>query len=95
MDEGKIIPIWPEELKIYLTRHQEKDFLLVDVRQPQEYEKEHLPGAQLIPLGIIIEGRASFPGIRRSFFIAVMGCDPARLRKFVPGPVNLQNRYTV
>ena len=26
------------------------DYQLIDVRQPQEYEKEHLPGAKLIPL---------------------------------------------
>jgi sulfur-carrier protein adenylyltransferase/sulfurtransferase len=73
MDEGKIIPIWPEELKIYLTRHQEKDFLLVDVRQPQEYEKEHLPGAQLIPLGIIMEGRSSLPRDKALIFYCSHG----------------------
>jgi rhodanese-related sulfurtransferase len=26
------------------------EYNLVDVRQPAEYEKEHLPGARLIPL---------------------------------------------
>lgn len=26
------------------------DFNLIDVRQPSEYEEEHLPGAALIPL---------------------------------------------
>ncbi len=29
----------------------DKDILYLDVRQPKEYEKEHLPGAKLIPLG--------------------------------------------
>lgn len=28
-----------------------EDVNLIDVRQPNEYEKHHLPGAQLIPLG--------------------------------------------
>ncbi len=27
------------------------EFNLVDVREPSEYEKEHLPGARHIPLG--------------------------------------------
>jgi rhodanese-related sulfurtransferase/rubrerythrin len=27
------------------------DFTLLDVRQPKEYQEEHLPGAQLIPIG--------------------------------------------
>jgi len=26
------------------------DYQLIDVRQPQEYEREHLSGAELIPL---------------------------------------------
>jgi rhodanese-related sulfurtransferase len=28
-----------------------EDFNLVDVRQPREYERGHLPGAKLIPVG--------------------------------------------
>ncbi len=27
------------------------DVVFLDVRQPQEYEKGHMPGARLIPLG--------------------------------------------
>jgi len=42
--------LWPDELKSYMLRMKEADYLLVDVRQPSEYEAEHLPGAQLIPL---------------------------------------------
>src|SRR4030042_5027427 len=34
----------------YLASHPEGTFTLLDVRQPGEYEKEHLPGARLIPL---------------------------------------------
>ena len=28
-----------------------EDFNLIDVRQPREYERGHLPGAKLIPVG--------------------------------------------
>lgn len=28
-----------------------EDYTLIDVRQPKEYERGHIPGARLIPLG--------------------------------------------
>lgn len=34
------------------------EFNLVDVRQPGEYEKAHLPGAMLIPMGELEERSA-------------------------------------
>jgi sulfur-carrier protein adenylyltransferase/sulfurtransferase len=40
----------PEDVKDFISRHLEGTYALIDVRQPGEYEKEHLPGAQLIPL---------------------------------------------
>jgi rhodanese-related sulfurtransferase/rubrerythrin len=36
--------------KEFMNRAAADDFLLLDVRQPEEYEAEHLPGAKLIPL---------------------------------------------
>jgi len=38
------------EAKDYLNRTAGDAFTLLDVRQPGEYEAEHLPGAKLIPL---------------------------------------------
>jgi sulfur-carrier protein adenylyltransferase/sulfurtransferase len=40
----------PEELRRYIKDHDEKDYLLVDVRQPGEYQEGHIPGARLLPL---------------------------------------------
>ena len=34
----------------YLQPLQDIQVLLLDVRQPKEYEQHHLPGAKLIPL---------------------------------------------
>ena len=34
---------------------------LVDVRQPDEYEAGHVPGARLIPLGEVVERSAEVP----------------------------------
>jgi sulfur-carrier protein adenylyltransferase/sulfurtransferase len=40
-----------EKAKQFLAEHPEGSYTLLDVRQPAEYEEEHLPGAKLIPLG--------------------------------------------
>jgi sulfur-carrier protein adenylyltransferase/sulfurtransferase len=73
MDEEKIKPIWPDELKEYINRQQEKDYLLVDVRQAQEYEEEHIPGAELIPLNLIIGGRRRLPRDKALIFYCSHG----------------------
>lgn len=39
-----------EEARAYLASRPEGNFTLLDVRQPWEYEAEHIPGAALIPL---------------------------------------------
>ncbi len=39
-----------DEAKAYMAKHREGDYTLLDVRQPWEYEGEHLPGARLMPL---------------------------------------------
>ena len=38
-------------LRAYMHRHQENEYLLIDVRQPNEYQAGHIAGARLLPLG--------------------------------------------
>lgn len=73
MNEGGITSIWPEELKDYINRQQEKNYLLVDVRQPQEYELEHIPGAALIPLNLIMTGQGRLPKDKELVFYCSHG----------------------
>jgi sulfur-carrier protein adenylyltransferase/sulfurtransferase len=40
-----------ERLREYMARHAENEYLLVDVRQPDEYAKGHIAGSILMPLG--------------------------------------------
>jgi len=40
----------PAEVRDFISKHATGTFTLLDVRQPSEYEKEHIPGATLIPL---------------------------------------------
>jgi len=49
MDEVKRLR--PKELKEILERDKMGQFVLVDVRQPEEYRAGHIPGARLVPLG--------------------------------------------
>jgi sulfur-carrier protein adenylyltransferase/sulfurtransferase len=42
--------IFPDELKELIDASSEGTYTLLDVRQPFEYEEEHLPGAKLLPL---------------------------------------------
>jgi len=48
----KPVSTWPaEKVRDFLQDKNQKDYNLVDVRTPEEYEQNHLPGAQLIPVG--------------------------------------------
>ena len=48
--------IEPDQVREFMARHPEGSYTLLDVRQPGEYEKEHLPGAKLVPLPNLAEG---------------------------------------
>ncbi len=42
--------MFPDDAETFMSQHPESTFTVLDVRQPIEYESEHLPGAKLIPL---------------------------------------------
>ncbi len=51
-DYFKPVSSWSvEKVRDSLKKLNPEDYNLVDVRQPQEYEQGHLPGAKLIPVG--------------------------------------------
>jgi rhodanese-related sulfurtransferase/rubrerythrin len=39
-----------EQAQVFIKERQEGTYTILDVRQPGEYEEEHIPGAKLIPL---------------------------------------------
>ncbi|MEF2230556.1 MAG: rhodanese-like domain-containing protein [Pseudodesulfovibrio sp.] len=39
-----------DQARAYMDGHKPEDYVLLDVRQPWEYEEFHLPGARLVPL---------------------------------------------
>lgn len=40
----------PVEVKRFIAEHKPEEYQLLDVRQPKEYEKGHIPGAKLIQI---------------------------------------------
>jgi rhodanese-related sulfurtransferase len=51
LDYFKSIPaMTAEEVRQFITEKHPDDYNLVDVRQPREYEIDHIPGANLIPM---------------------------------------------
>ncbi len=52
LDYFKPVSTWPvEKVRSFLKERDLKEYNLVDVRTPKEYEERHLPGARLIPVG--------------------------------------------
>jgi len=51
LDYFKSIPtMTAEEVRLLLAEKHPDEYNLVDVRQPIEYEGDHIPGANLIPM---------------------------------------------
>lgn len=57
----EFLDITVERLRDYMGRHHEDEYLLVDVREPDEYVKGHIPGSIHIPLGSIFERMNELP----------------------------------
>ncbi|MDD2465079.1 MAG: rhodanese-like domain-containing protein [Desulfobulbus sp.] len=50
-----------DRLHEYMARRQESDYVLIDVRQPDEYAQGHIPGSVLIPLAQVSERLHELP----------------------------------
>jgi sulfur-carrier protein adenylyltransferase/sulfurtransferase len=44
-----------DQAKTFITEHEEGSFTLLDVRQPGEYQQEHIPGAKLVPITHLLD----------------------------------------
>ena len=56
LDYFRPVSLWSmEKVRDFLQERNADDYNLVDVRQPDEYEQGHLPGAKLIPVGALHE----------------------------------------
>lgn len=55
LDVDGVQTLYADEVENFIKEHSEGDYVLLDVRQPGEYEQEHLPGAKLIPLPQLVD----------------------------------------
>lgn len=62
-----------EFIRKYISGHLEKDYVLIDVRQPQEYLQEHIPGAMLIPLPELSAKESGLPKDKDFIFYCKSG----------------------
>ena len=62
-----------EELRDFMRRHHEKEYALIDVRQPGEYEQGHIPGARLLPLPELIQTMETLPADKQLVFYCHSG----------------------
>lgn len=74
-----------------LARLRETGIVLVDVREPDEYESFHVPGAQLIPLAEVPERIEEIPSDERVYVICAVGGRSAKAVEFL----NKQGHDTV
>ncbi len=62
-----------EQVKEMVQTKHEDEYVLVDVRQPNEYEKGHIPGAVFIPLGELATRAGELPKGRSLIFYCHSG----------------------
>lgn len=65
--------LWPEDLEAFIAARHDKRFMLVDVRQPEEYAGHHIPGAVHIPLARLLENPHQLPGDQEIVFYCASG----------------------
>ncbi|MEY2453752.1 MAG: hypothetical protein QOD92_3326 [Acidimicrobiaceae bacterium] len=66
-----------------LARLRETKIVLVDVREPDEFENFHVPGAQLIPLADVPERIEEIPDDQRVYVICATGGRSGRAVEFL------------
>ena len=73
----------PEKAKDFVRQRSLDEVQLLDIRQPREYEREHLPGAKLIPLKQLPEEMNTLDKTKPVMFYCEPGdgCPEAAVRR--------------
>jgi rhodanese-related sulfurtransferase len=66
-----------------LARVRDSGVVLVDVREPDEFESFHVPGARLIPLADVPERIEEIPERERVYVICLTGARSAKAVEFL------------
>ncbi len=69
----KFEDLQPEQLRRLISSRREGEYLLIDVRQPGEYEQGHIPGAKLIPVMELVRTVHDLPAEKDLIFYCRSG----------------------
>lgn len=72
------------DIATFATRHAE-GAIVIDVREPSEYDAGHVPGAVHIPLGEVPERVAEIPGHEPVYLICALGGRSLRAAEHLAG----------
>ncbi|HEY2102920.1 MAG TPA: molybdopterin-synthase adenylyltransferase MoeB [Chthoniobacterales bacterium] len=64
---------------------EDREFTLIDVREPFEFEIGHIPNSRLIPMGDMVEKHAEIPRDKKTVVICKTGMRSARVIEFLRG----------
>ena len=67
----KVATIEPWALRAAL--HEDRPPLIIDVREPREFKRGHIPGARLLPLPALLENTTQVPQDRRVILVCRRG----------------------
>jgi sulfur-carrier protein adenylyltransferase/sulfurtransferase len=70
---GMISEWTPGELALALEGPKARELVLVDVREPHEWDAGHLPGAVHVPLGELVARAGELPADRTPVFVCAVG----------------------
>lgn len=70
---GNPAELFPEDLKAMMDESREGSYVLLDVRQPAEYELSHLPGARLVPLPLLADSLGELDREKRTVVYCAAG----------------------
>ena len=73
MEQTKLKELMPDELRQFMAQAKEKQYVLIDVRQPEEYAVAHIPGATLLPLMELESRLFDLPADRKLVFYCRSG----------------------
>jgi len=73
MGDDQFAALLPAQLEQYRQTHHEKEYMLVDVREPDEYAQAHIPGARLIPIPELVRNMDDLPVDRDLIFYCRTG----------------------
>lgn len=79
----KIANMTTGKLRQFLENTEESQFALIDVRQPEEYENEHIPGAKLLPLPLLEHRLHELPRDRDVIIYCRSGARSAAAARFI------------